>query len=163
MCVKCWWSGRPVLVAPYRVLRTKYSAILGLFSNTTNNGHRAGRGRVSNRLSCEDARNIASSERSYAERYSWTAWPNETCPAKNGIRQFAVIAPLRSANEIPSPANGSTNPAASPASRIPSFSGCGSRKISGEVLTGSISNFQLQLRLRNASCCSNTSSNVLAT
>src|SRR5947208_14580981 len=100
MCVKCWWSGSLGSSGALRVLRTKYSAIFGLFSSTSNNGRRAGRGKVSKRLSCEDARNTGSSERWYAERYCWIAWPNEVSPAKNGVKHFATIEQLRSTSDI---------------------------------------------------------------
>src|SRR5207248_8592726 len=102
-----WSSGSPQFrVALYRVLRIRYSAIRGLFSNTDTSGRRAGRGSVNSRLICEDARNTGRSKCSYARRKSWTARRNEIFAAKNGLRHSAAIAPLRRAKEIPSPTKG---------------------------------------------------------
>src|ERR1700686_906658 len=91
------------------------------------------------RRTLDDARKTGNSDPRYARLYRLTASDREVWAEKKGVRHIAASDPLRRAREIPSPTNGSTNPAASPAMRTPSFSGCGSWKIKGEVLTGSLS------------------------
>ena len=61
------------------------------------------------------------------------------------------------------PRMGPRNPRRLPPSRTPSYSGWGSRKIRGEVLTGSLSDVHPRLRSCNTGCLAKTSSRLVAT
>ena len=129
------------ITSAQRVFLTSVAGNGGAFSSRNRSGLRTVRGSISICRIFEEARNTGSSDSAVELRD--TGAPHRAgklSPAKNGCQASAPPAtPLRRASEIPSPTNGSTKPAASPTIRTLSRSGCGSRKIKGEVLTGSLS------------------------
>jgi len=93
----------------------------------------------------------------YARSYNVAASASDISDAKNGMRHLAASAPLRRASEMPSPMNGSTKAAASPTMSTPFSTGSGSRKMSGEVRTGSMRCCHLRARTLRSACRAKTS------